>query len=539
MAKDNNINICHIGFTDRKACDLETFIHIINIIEENSTTQNKTLVHCLGGIGRTNMVLAGYLMKKQNIPPSEAITQLKNVRKLIMTTEQIMFLKSYYRYLSEFITIGLTEQNLNLPKQLNNTLLMMIGLPCSGKSTLSLDLIKTFGSEKIIHLNQDEIGKAECENFLSSNAKKSNVCIILDRCNLTKTDRDYWINMYKNIAPGKTHKVIGLCLNLGLDTSLDRLKKRQNHPTLHNTTGGENIIRQSAQKLTLPNAKSESQFDEIIIINSIGELNIWKQKIGINCNQSEQIKEKSDQIEPINSLSEHTEPTHSKPIKFPRTKHLANLGAMSRDDLLMEKTDIDQLLKMNLLVEEKIDGANLGFSLDENNNIRAQNRSHYVCSTYHAQFKKLDEWIDINRSNLLTLLQRPDGHKYIVYGEWLYSKHSIEYTKLPSYFIMFDLYDHTDKKFIEREIIEQIIAENNLTINLVPIIFRGKSTVDKLKAMVHTKSNFYDGPVEGVYIRAFDKGQVKYRCKIVRSDFISGNQHWTKEQFVKNGLKQF
>jgi atypical dual specificity phosphatase len=211
---------------------------------------------------------------------------------------------------------------------------------------------------------------------------------------------------------------------------------------------------------------------------------------------------------------------------------------MSRDDLLMEKDDINQLLKMELLVEEKIDGANLGFSLDSNNNIIAQNRSHYVNSQYHPQFKKLDEWINTNRSDLFFLLKNwnTNNHKYIVYGEWLYSKHSILYDKLPSYFIMFDLYDNTEKKFIQRDIIEKIISENNLSINLVPIIYKGKANLEKLKSLVQTQSNFYDGPVEGVYIRAFNNGEVKYRCKIVRSDFICGNVHWTKEQITKNGL---
>jgi protein-tyrosine phosphatase len=94
-ATKNNITIHHLGFLDRKACNMEHFINIINLLT-NLSSKNKFLVHCLGGIGRTNMILAGYLMFKQNISPSEAIVMLKRKRKVIMTPEQIMFLKSYY-----------------------------------------------------------------------------------------------------------------------------------------------------------------------------------------------------------------------------------------------------------------------------------------------------------------------------------------------------------------------------------------------------------------------------------------------------------
>jgi len=56
-----------------------------------------------------------------------------------------------------------------------------------------------------------------------------------------------------------------------------------------------------------------------------------------------------------------------------------------------------------------------------------------------------------------------------------------------------------------------------------------------------TKSKFYDGVVEGVYVRSFDKiepNKLKYRAKIVRADFISGDEHWTKgKQTINNIIK--
>lgn len=126
------------------------------------------------------------------------------------------------------------------------------------------------------------------------------------------------------------------------------------------------------------------------------------------------------------------------------------------------------------------------------------------------------------------------GHNYIIYGEWLYSKHSINYTKLPDYFIMFDLYDIDTKTFFSRDYVEELIKNTN--IKLVPLIYKGKITQDKLKALVQSNSQFYEGPIEGVYIRSFDANKLKFRAKIVRSDFISGDEHWTKGKIIINSL---
>ena len=73
-------------------------------------------------------------------------------------------------------------------------------------------------------------------------------------------------------------------------------------------------------------------------------------------------------------------------MKFPRTRHLLDLGGVSRDDLLMDKREVDAFLASahehgGLIIEEKIDGANLGISMDpETYQLRYQNRSHFVTS---------------------------------------------------------------------------------------------------------------------------------------------------------------
>lgn len=163
-------------------------------------------------------------------------------------------------------------------------------------------------------------------------------------------------------------------------------------------------------------------------------------------------------------------------FKFPRTKHLFDAGgsSVSRDDLLMDPGEEaafystgskgkgrgkspgkarggkvgagsgDSLL---VAMEEKVDGANLGISVDtETLQFKVQNRSHFVNSKTHRQFSTLDSWLAEHSEGLFQVLGGEPG-RYVLFGEWLYATHSIEYTHLPDYFLAFDIYDCTEKQF--------------------------------------------------------------------------------------------
>ena len=145
--------------------------------------------------------------------------------------------------------------------------------------------------------------------------------------------------------------------------------------------------------------------------------------------------------------------TEPELFKFPRTRHLFDAGgsAISRDDLLMDNaeersfyTTRQQQQPILIAVEEKVDGANLGISIGLDMQIRVQNRSHYVNSKTHRQFSTLDSWISQHSGALFDILE---PGKHVLFGEWLYAKHSIPYTKLPGYFMAFDLYDREVNKF--------------------------------------------------------------------------------------------
>ena len=63
-------------------------------------------------------------------------------------------------------------------------------------------------------------------------------------------------------------------------------------------------------------------------------------------------------------------------------------------------------------------------------------------------------------------------------------------------------------------------------------------TAAELKALAQCQSQFYDGRVEGVYCRLMDDKNewLEGRAKIVRTDFLAGNEHWTKGDIRPNQL---
>ena len=226
-------------------------------------------------------------------------------------------------------------------------------------------------------------------------------------------------------------------------------------------------------------------------------------------------------------ISSLTEENHDHIVKFVRTQHLINTGSASRDDLVYK--DISGFINVPIYVEEKVDGSNMGISIRDYK-IMVQNRNHYITSSYHSQYKYLDVWIDQHMQELWQILE--DESK-ILYGEWCYATHSIHYTSLPDTFIVFDLFDRTTGKFYSRSKLEETIQ--GTTLKIIPIIKYGIfSNINEIKNLVTTKSSYYDGQVEVVYLRKCNSDWLEYRAKIVRDNFVCGNEQWQTNNFKKN-----
>ena len=124
--------------------------------------------------------------------------------------------------------------------------------------------------------------------------------------------------------------------------------------------------------------------------------------------------------------------------KFPSTPHLVVLPGVSvRSDKVFDPKKRDVFLSHTLIVEEKIDGANLGISFDESGNIQLQNRGSYLLEPYIGQWKKIHGWLQGKLDPLFDALE----DDLILFGEWCYAKHSIYYNKRPDWFLGFDIFE--------------------------------------------------------------------------------------------------
>lgn len=219
-------------------------------------------------------------------------------------------------------------------------------------------------------------------------------------------------------------------------------------------------------------------------------------------------------------------------FKFPSTPHLALLGDIEvRGDKVMSESDRNDFLRHEVVVEEKVDGANLGISFDAEGNIRAQNRGAYLHLPSSGQWKKLAEWLAPRTDELFEQLT----DRYILFGEWCYAQHSVVYDRLPDWFLGFDIYDKSTARFFSCTRREEIFEA--IGISKVPKIGRGHFTFTELSELL-SQSQLSDKPAEGLYLR-FDQGDwLVQRAKLVRPAFIQlVERHWSRSGIKVNRLE--
>lgn len=210
-------------------------------------------------------------------------------------------------------------------------------------------------------------------------------------------------------------------------------------------------------------------------------------------------------------------------FRFPHTPHIAWLGQGSpRDDKVLSPHEVTELLAAEVVVEEKLDGANIGFSLAPDGSLRAQNRGQYLAEPHAGQFARLPAWLAQHGDGLRSVLTP----KLIVFGEWCAARHSLDYAALPDWFLLFDVYDRTAGQFWSTTRRNELASRAGLL--TVPQVQQGKVTVSDLKKLVSdTTSRYRAGPLEGVVIRRESVDWCEARAKLVRPDFTQTiDTHW-------------
>jgi hypothetical protein len=236
--------------------------------------------------------------------------------------------------------------------------------------------------------------------------------------------------------------------------------------------------------------------------------------------------------------------SHGDFTKYPRTPHLFGSKGTDDDKHLSESDSIRFIADNSLIVEEKLDGTNVGihFSIGE---MILQCRGHLITEGMHPQYDLFKQWATVKRF----VLEEKLGERFILFGEWLYARHSVHYRKLPHYFFEFDIYDKEQGVFLDLN--RRLELLNGTGIQTVPVVHHGKIARTDLEKLISPSSfdSQFENPLtrrtdnlmEGLYLRTEAKGVVTGRAKFVRPEFvekIKQSAHWQYQQMVPNQLAE-
>lgn len=233
-------------------------------------------------------------------------------------------------------------------------------------------------------------------------------------------------------------------------------------------------------------------------------------------------------------------------IKYPKTQAL--------DRLLPESASLDSLLSAGqvLVIEEKMDGTQLGLQFDQQAQPVLQSRGTII--TVEPEFAWLKAWVWEHYAVLYDCLKQ----RYILFGEWLWAKHTLFYDCLPHYWLEFDVYDRERNIFLSTEA-RRVLLEGLECLHSVRVIDTLQSTTlsslwDKVgksafitegaylslskEILAHTDTS---GLMEGLYLKIEDPQQVIARYKLIRPEFVELivglGEHWRHRALVKNQLR--
>ncbi len=252
-------------------------------------------------------------------------------------------------------------------------------------------------------------------------------------------------------------------------------------------------------------------------------------------------------------------------VKYPRTQHLQGSRLQPGDEDLSQ-IPFENIFGKNIVIEEKIDGANTAISFDGDGNLLLQSRGHYLDSGFRERhYNLMKQWAFTYRDLFYSVL----GSRYIMYGEWMYAKHTVFYDALPDYFMEFDIYDRERdvflstaerRKFTEKmgiissvpvlaegvfkskeDILKYLGESNFITENHIEVL---KSLCEKYELDVERNVRETDPSttMEGLYIKVEEDGVVKERMKYVRNSFYQcvneSKSHWLTRPIIPNQLKK-
>lgn len=208
----------------------------------------------------------------------------------------------------------------------------------------------------------------------------------------------------------------------------------------------------------------------------------------------------------------------TKYVKYPRTWHLPwSPGNQSGDK---KHKSVKQFVGKHVVVTAKMDGENTTMYNDYVHARSVDSRNH-PSRNWVRQLHAQIGW------------QLPDGWRLC--GENLFARHSIHYHHLPSWFMVFNIWNEENTALSWTETIEWV---KMLELNPVEVLYDGVWNEDVIRGLWTAERN--QDQMEGYVVRLV--GPIRYRdwtastAKYVRHDHVQTDSHWMESAVIRNEL---
>ena len=193
--------------------------------------------------------------------------------------------------------------------------------------------------------------------------------------------------------------------------------------------------------------------------------------------------------------------SHGDFTKYPRTPHLFGSKGTGDDKHLSEVESSEFIADDSLIVEEKIDGTNVGIHFSDDGEIVLQCRGHLITEGMHRQYDLFKQWAAVKRHALEERIE----NRFILFGEWVYARHSIFYRQLTHYFFEFDIYDKAEEAFLDLDLRLSLLA--GIGIETVPVVHTGSVKRSELETLIGP--SMFDSQFDNPTTNRTDNGKTK------------------------------
>ena len=203
--------------------------------------------------------------------------------------------------------------------------------------------------------------------------------------------------------------------------------------------------------------------------------------------------------------------------KYPRTAHVPWSPGATEDDVIIDT--VDCFAGREVVVTEKMDGENTTMYKD------------------HVHARSIDSRYHPSRTRVAALhaeirYKLQDNQR--ICGENMFWVHSLVYTKLKAYFLMFNAWE--DSTCLSWD--DTKLLADKLGLTLVPELYRGTFDVDTIKELWGAdKWSTMEGYVVRV-VEPFERDDFQQSvAKFVRKDHVQTDEHWLRSGGELNMLR--